>query len=182
MTKPFHWTLSAPFYERVHQINLHGQHFQDVNLCTRRAWMHLHHIRFAQWHPLIAIGAAKHETSYARDHSTEGLFGLAPDRVDWKNRIVYENKGTGGAAEAVSMQTAFYAVMLSIASGQTWTGITHVLSSKKRREVILDEDCLKKLWNSSEKLEELTHQGRVPQVPPIPLCESCSLAMFCGYD
>lgn len=144
--------------------------------------MYLHGINFAQWNARVAVGTAKHLTSYARDRSTEGLFGLAPDRIDWDDRIVYENKGTGGAVEASSDQTAFYAVMLSLATGEQWRAVTHVLSTRRRREVHLDTARLQSLWESSERLESLAQQQDIPPARRIPLCTTCSFAAFCGHD
>ena len=111
-----------------------------------------------------------------------GLMGLAPDRIDWDNYIVYENKGSGGAVEASSNQTAFYALMLSISTGKIWQAYTHVLSSRKRRTVTLDAERLQKLWLASAQLERLSQQTRVPVAKQIGLCQSCSLAAFCGFD
>lgn len=181
MTTAFQWPQAQVFYERAERLNLHGLHFQHVDLCERRAWMYLHGVNFAQWHNRVAIGTAKHLTSYQRDRSTQGLFGLAPDRIDWANHIVYENKGTGGAVEAVNDQTAFYALMLSIATGKTWKAITHILSTRRRREVVLDERRLNRLWRASERLEALAASQSVPPAQRIPLCDTCSLAMFCRY-
>lgn len=178
----FHWSKSKLFLKRVEDLNLHGLHFQHSELCERRAWMYLHKVNFAQWHSRVATGTAKHQTSYQRDHSVRGLFGLAPDRIDWENHIVYENKGTGGAVEASSNQTAFYAVMLSIATGKPWQAFTHVLTTKRKRQVLLDEHRLEKLWQASLTLEGLMNQTHVPVVKKIPLCKTCSLASFCGYD
>lgn len=177
-----HWKHKQAFYDRILRFDLHGLHFQHIELCERRAWMYLHHINFAQWHERVMTGIAKHITSYARDHSTEGLFGLAPDRIDWNQDVVYENKGTGGAVEASNNQTAFYAVMLSIVTGREWQAVTHVLSSRKRRSVKLDEQRLQRLWEASERLEGLAQQSEVPAARKIPLCSTCALSGFCQYD
>lgn len=182
MTTAFHWPHAAAFSERVDRLGLHGLHFQHVGLCERRAWMYLQGVNFAQWNARVAAGAARHLTSYVRDRSTEGLFGLAPDRIDWDHQVVYENKGTGGAVEAVSDQTAFYALMLSIATGKTWRAVTQILSTRRRREVALDENRLHSLWEASERLEALANRQDVPPGRRIPLCSTCSLAIFCGYD
>lgn len=182
MPEPFHWSKSVAFLERVERLNLHGLHFQHIELCERRAWMYLHKVNFAQWYSRVQTGTALHETSYQRDHSVRGLMGLAPDRIDWDNQIVFENKGTGGAVEASSNQTAFYALMLSISTGKTWQAYTQVLSSRRKREVRLDETRLTQLWQASTRLEQLSTQEAVPTAPKIPLCSSCSLAIFCGYD
>ena len=182
MSNYFHWSYAAAFLERVERLNLYGLHFQHIELCERRAWMYLHKINFAQWYSRVQSGIALHETSYQRDHSVRGLMGLAPDRIDWAQHIVYENKGTAGAVEASSNQTAFYAVLLAISTGQVWQAYIHVLSSKRKREVVLDAARLSKLWEASLRLEQLSQQADVPKVAKIPLCASCSLAIFCGYD
>lgn len=176
------WRHAAAFYERVDRLRLHGLHFQHVTLCERRAWLYLHHVNFAQWYSRVQTGTAKHAASYARDRSTEGLFGLAPDRLDWDNAVVFENKGTAGAKAASDNQTAFYAVMLSIATGREWRAFTHVLSTRRRREVRLDAQRLESLWGAAERLEELMATDSVPKAPRIPLCDKCSAAVFCGYD
>lgn len=176
------WNRSIAFYDRVERLGLHGLHFQHMALCERRAWMYMHRINFAQWYQRVEVGIVRHETSYARDHSVQGLFGLAPDRIDWEHHVVYENKGTGGAVDAADNQTAFYAVMLSIATGVRWLAVTHVLSTRRHREVELDEKVLESLWEASEQLERLAAMGTVPRVPRIPLCTACSVARFCGYE
>jgi CRISPR-associated exonuclease Cas4 len=178
---PFFWKKSYKFQHRIEHLNLHGLHFQHIELCSRRAWMYLHKVNFAQWYSRVATGSAKHAVSYQRDHSVRGLMGLSPDRIDWKKCIVYENKGTAGAVEASSNQTAFYALILSICTEKQWQAFVHILSTRRKREIILDEVRLQKLWDASLKLEQLMHQENVPKVEKIPLCRTCSFAIFCGH-
>ncbi len=176
------WKQTAQFYDRADRLNLHGLHFQHVALCERRAWMYLHHVNFAQWNSRVATGSAHQATRYKRDHSTAGLFGLAPDRVDWEQAIVFENKGTGGASEAVDRQVGFYAAMLSIADGRTWSGRVQILTNRRWREVALDAPMLDGLWRDSLDLEQLGQSQQVPSATRIGLCGSCSLSTFCGHD
>lgn len=178
----FQWSQATAFYQRIERLNLHGLHFQHIELCERRAWMYLHKVNFAQWYSRVQTGNALHATSYERDHSVRGLFGLAPDRIDWENSIVYENKGSAGAVEASSEQTAFYALMLSITTGKCWRAYTHILTSRRKREVMLDAKRLQRLWDASVRLEQLAEQETVPAAKRLPLCQTCSLAMFCGFD
>lgn len=176
------WIHAQAFYERVERLNLHGLHFQHAALCERRAWLYMHNVNFAHWHARVALGAVRHANAFKRDHSVAGLFGLAPDMVDWENRIVHENKGTGGAVEAADSQTAFYALMLSIATGKVWSAKTHVLSTKKVRDAALDKEALERMNRLSLRLEALASQEEVPPASPIPLCQTCSAAVFCGFD
>jgi CRISPR-associated exonuclease Cas4 len=182
MPADFHWPQAEAFYQRIERLNLHGLHFQHVELCERRAWMYLHKVNFAQWYSRVQTGNALHAASYQRDHSVRGLFGLAPDRIDWENFIVYENKGSGGAVEASNEQTAFYALMLSITTGKCWRAYAHVLTSRRKREVVLDAERLQKLWDASVRLDQLAEQETVPAARRIRLCQTCSLAAFCGFD
>lgn len=180
--EPFQWEKAEAFYQRIEQLNLHGLHFQHIALCERRAWMYLHKVNFAQWYSRVQTGSAKHDSSYQRDHSVRGLFGLSPDRIDWANCTVYENKGTGGAVEASGNQTAFYALMLSISTGKRWNAYIHVLTSRRKRQVVMDKVQLQKLWDASVRLAQLGEQEAVPKASKIALCQTCSVAAFCGYD
>jgi CRISPR-associated exonuclease Cas4 len=179
--KPLEWKQARRFYERVDRLGLHGLHFQHIALCERRAWLYLHNVNFAHWHSRVALGTVRHANAFKRDRSVVGLFGLAPDRVDWENCVVHENKGTGGAVVAADSQTAFYALMLSIATGRRWRAKTHVVSTRKVRDVELNDDCLERLDAYSLRLEALSCQRDVPTAKRIPLCHTCSAAIFCGY-
>jgi CRISPR-associated exonuclease Cas4 len=179
--KPWEWKQARKFYERVERLGLHGLHFQHVALCERRAWLYLHNVNFAHWHGRVALGTVRHAQAFKRDHSVVGLFGLAPDMVDWENCVVHENKGTGGAVLAADSQTAFYALMLSITTGKCWRAKTHVLSTRKVRDVLLDDECLDRMYSYSLRLEVLSRQKDLPAAKRIPLCQTCSAAIFCGY-
>jgi CRISPR-associated exonuclease Cas4 len=96
--------------------------------------------------------------------------------------IVFENKGTGGAVEASDNQTAFYALMLSIATGVRWQAVTHVLSTRQHRNVELDDRRLESLWEASVRLEQLAAIATIPLAQRILLCTTCSIALFCGYE
>lgn len=179
--KQWEWKQARKFYDRVERLGLHGLHFQHIALCERRAWLYLHNVNFAHWHSRVALGTVRHAHAFKRDHSVSGLFGLAPDMVDWENCVVHENKGTGGAVVAADSQTAFYALMLSIATGKLWRAKTHVLSTRKVREVVLDDTCLERMYEYVLRLETLSRQSEVPGAKRIPLCQTCSAAIFCGY-
>ncbi len=145
--------------------------------------MYLHGVNFAQWYSRVSLGTARHNTSYQRDLSVSGLFGLAPDRIDWEKYIVHENKGSGGAVEAADLQSSFYALMLSIATGKSWQAMVHILSTRYQRIIELDDAMLASLLSASEKLEELAHADTVPpSAHRKKLCRACSFAVFCGFD
>jgi hypothetical protein len=96
----------------VEAEGLHGLAFQHLALCRRRAWLHLNRIDYAHLDRRMALGTVAHVLHRTRDRSVEGLMGLVPDRIDWSRRRVHEAKGGAGAKDAVSLQTAFYALLL----------------------------------------------------------------------
>ena len=178
----FRWKHATVFSERVDRLGLHGRHFQHVALCRRRAWMLLHHIHFAQWNERVARGLALHHTHHLRDRSVLGLQGLYPDRIDWERRLVYEHKGGAGAAQAVADQAGFYALMLTLATGEPWEARVRILPGPRERRIPLDEERLDRLRASSGALEALAAQPEIPAAQRLPLCHTCSLVTFCGFD
>src|SRR3954452_13368207 len=128
--------------ETVEAADLHGLAFQHFALCKRRAWFHLHRIDYAHLDNRMARGTALHDVSKPRDRSVEGLMGLSPDRIDWAHRQVFEAKGGAGAKDAVSRQSAFYALMLWSAQGLPWRAVIDILSSKRAREVEINADLV----------------------------------------
>ena len=78
------------FAEVVDRAGLHGLAFQHLALCRRRAWLHLHRVDYAHLDARMQRGLALHDASRPRDRSVAGLIGLAPDRIDWQARRVYE--------------------------------------------------------------------------------------------
>ena len=181
MTQRFQWTHSTAFSERVERLDLHGLHFQHVALCRRRAWMALHGVHFAQWNARVTRGLALHQTTHQRDRSVAGLQGIYPDRIDWEERVVYEHKGGSGARHAVDDQAAFYALMLSIASGERWEARVRIVPGPRMRRVLLDASRLDRLWAASETLEDLARLPDPPATRRLWLCPSCSLNLFCGF-
>ena len=93
-----------------------------------------------------------------------------------------KTRGLPVAVDASNDQTAFYAVMLSLTTGRKWRAVTHVLSTRRRREVPLDTVQLQRLCTSLKRLKLLASMKKPPGVKRIRLCAACSLAGFCGFD
>lgn len=127
------------------------------------------------------MGAARHAVNRARDHSVEGLMGLAPDRIHWRERVVIEAKGGGGAVEAVSRQTAYYALMLWAASGEPWRAQNDILSTRRVRSVVIDEAMTSEMLGLAAKLADLKTRQTAPDAEKKPICSSCSYRFLCGY-
>ncbi len=169
------------FHEIVERENLHALPFQHLALCARRAWFHLKRIDYAHLDERMQRGIVIHELSKPRDASVEGLMGLAPDRIDWAARVVYEAKGGAGAKDAVCRQTAFYALMLWRATGRPWTAATHIIASKRNRAVPITPELLGEMLKDAQALADLARLEAPPPAGEKPICAACSYRFLCGY-
>lgn len=174
------WSDLDDFIHIIETFDLHGLSFQHITLCERRAWLHLRRIDYAHLDERMKIGLALHDVSKSRDASVEGLQGLAPDRLDWKNHIVFEAKGGSGAQHAVAMQTAIYAILLTHATKAEWTASNDLLRQKRLREIAIDQSILDELIESARRLRELCLTEKAPKVVLKPLCHLCSYRHLCG--
>src|ERR1700730_592440 len=173
------WGRLGAFVKLVEELDLYGLHFQHVALWERRAWFHLKRIDCAHLDERMALGTVLHELSRVRDRSVEGLSGLNPDRIDWTERIVFEAKGGAGAVDAVSDQTALYAVILTAAMGREWRAATHLIRQKRERPVRIDQDRLERLWRAALHLQTLAAHPLPPSAEPLALCPACSYRHLC---
>ena len=158
--------------------NLHGLAFQHHAICRRRAWLHLNRIDYAHLEERMALGTLAHTASKARDRSVEGLMGLSPDRIDWRQRIVVEAKGKGGAVDAVSRQAVYYALMLGARTGQTWRAVVEVISKRRTRHVEVDDVLVTEMLTAARDLASLA-DTQCPDGIDTPICQTCSYARFC---
>jgi len=154
--------LARRFREVVVRADLHGLLFQHLELCERRAWLHLNRINYAHLEERMRLGSVSHDLHKTRDRSVEGLIGIAPDRIDWEGKRVIEAKGTAGAREAVSRQTRFYALMLSAATGEVWSAGNEIIGKKKMLEVSLTPGDTEEMVRMAHQLEDLAGAGSAP--------------------
>lgn len=164
----------------VTEADLHGLAFQHLALCRRRAWLHLHRIDYTHLDGRMQRGLGLHDASKPRDRSVVGLMGLAPDRIDWDRRCVYEAKGGAGAVAAVSRQGAFYALMLWAAQGVPWTAVTHLLTARRERPIPISASLIEAMIGAAEALVQLRDDAHAPDVAFTPFCASCSYRGLCG--
>ena len=164
----------------VERADLAGLAFQHLALCRRRAWLHLHRIDYAHLDQGMHRGLALHDASRPRDRSVAGLIGLAPDRIDWEQRRVFEAKGAAGAADAVSRQGAFYALMLWAAQGRPWDAAAHILTAKRERVIPIGPALVAEMVAAAEALAALRDAPDPPQVAFTPFCTHCSYRHLCG--
>lgn len=172
---------AVEFSTLVESFDLHGLLFQHVELCPRRAWLHMNRINYAHLEERMRVGSVSHDLHKPRDHSVEGLIGIAPDRIDWKSRKVIEAKGSAGARDAVSCQTRFYALMLSAATGEVWSAANEIIGKKKMIDVSLTPGDADAMLDMARQLGGIAQMETPPPAAQKPICASCSYRHLCGY-
>lgn len=140
------------FHALAEQADLHGLLFQHLELCDRRAWLHLNRIDYAHLEERMQLGIVAHEIHRPRDLSVVGLMGISPDRVDWERREVIEAKAGGGARAAVSWQTRFYAIMLMAATGKRWSAANEIIGGRKHIAVAITFESIVGMVAMAERL------------------------------
>jgi CRISPR-associated exonuclease Cas4 len=167
--------------DRLDGLDLHGLDVWHASICPRRAWNHLHGVNYANRDETVALGSALHEAAYSRDRSVDGLFGMAPDRLDWRGHIVHEHKKGDHYPRANDRQVGVYLALLARATGRAWSGRLTVLGRKRSRQIALDEALLAELEAMVVRLEALMH-GPAPAAERIEACHRCAHRMACwGY-
>lgn len=169
------------FSTLVERFDLHGLLFQHVELCARRAWLHMNRINYAHLEERMRVGSVSHDLHKPRDHSVEGLIGIAPDRIDWAARKVVEAKGSAGAREAVSCQSRFYALMLSAATGKAWSAANEIIGRKKMIDVSMTLGNAEEMVDMAHQLGAIAEMEKPPSAVQMPICASCSYRHLCGY-
>src|SRR4051812_9925948 len=166
------------FAEEAERLGLNGLDFQHVAICRRRAWLHLRRISFATRNEHVRQGLVVAEASFRRDASVDGLMGLRPDRLDWTKRIVQEEKKSNSQMDASTLQTAFYAALLTAATGDIWSGAIHIVPKKRIVQLsLLDE--MTNLELALIKLADLKTTPAIPDPTPQPVCSGCSANLLC---
>lgn len=169
------------FRDLVEAFHLHGLLFQHVELCERRAWLHMNRIDYSHLDKRMQLGAISHDLHKTRDRSVEGLIGISPDRVNWKSHKVIETKGSAGARRAVSCQTRFYALMLTAATGHLWAAENEIIGKKKAINVSLSLDDADVMITMARRLGQIAEMITAPRAERKAICTSCSYRYLCGY-
>jgi len=163
--------------DQVEELGLHGLYFQHIVLCRRRAWLHLIGATHAIRNPLVRRGYALHHIEKRPGRVPPGL-GIAPDAIDFDQRVVIERKGSAGARWAVSRQALFYAAFMTAASGEIWTAEVHVYGTNQKTSWEVSDQVLDELIEYTQQARELL-SGSAPAAFRIPLCDKCSCQPIC---
>jgi CRISPR-associated exonuclease Cas4 len=160
------------------ELGVHGLSFQHIVLCPTRAWLHYHRLDCGHLNRHMQLGLLLHERR-GNDVSTYGLYGLAPDRVDWTRREVSEIKKSRSHEPALINQMMFYVAVLTGATGQPWQGVLRYTASRRTKTIPLDPATIQQLQQSLIRLREVLHLSRPPPKERKSVCRGCSYSLLC---
>lgn len=157
---------------------IHGLLFQHILLCPTRAWLHYHRVDCAHLNRYMQLGLLLHEHS-ADNSLSQGLYGISPDRVDWKKREVSEIKKSRSHEEALINQLLFYLAVLTKSTGQVWRGVLRYTASRRTKTILLDTAAIAQLQDSLNKLRHVLFLPNPPQKEEKNVCKGCSYRILC---
>jgi CRISPR-associated exonuclease Cas4 len=163
--------------QQAEELGVQGLSFQHIVLCPTRAWLHYHRLDCAHLNRYMQLGLLLHERS--ADSLLYGLYGLAPDRVEWGRREVSEIKKSRSHEAALINQLMFYVAALTAATGEEWRGVLRYTSSRRTKTFRLDEIVVQQLQQSLTALREVVWLPRPPPSERKPVCRGCSYALLC---
>lgn len=139
-----------------------------------------HEISPFQDDPFLEIGRILHSESYKREKKEIETEGMKFDIIKSKdgNLVVAEIKKSSKFLEAAEMQLCFYLYNLK-RIGIEAKGQILVPEEKKKIEVLLDEEKIKKLKRAINEINEILKLDRPPQAEKIKFCKNCAYKEFC---
>jgi CRISPR/Cas system-associated exonuclease Cas4 (RecB family) len=81
----------------------------------------------------------------------------------------------------VSLQTAFYALMLMAATGEVWEAVTDILPERRHRPVPIDETVLERMLAIAIDLAAVAREQTPPCAERKRICRACSYRFLCGF-
>lgn len=171
------------FYNDVVNLNLHGVHFQHINICDTRFLLHYYRIDNGQKNDLLKRGKIIHDNIYNRENEPL-LLGLKPDRVNWEKKQIIEYKNSNSCFNATISQVMFYVFIMNyITNDNLWSAKIYTMQNKKTSEIIEQtNDTEQKLFYNLEKMKQLISQNNFAKPKKIPICKGCSFSKICWLN
>lgn len=131
--------------------------------------------------PLLDLGRAVHETSYAETRRREiTLEGMKIDMIRNKEsgKVICEVKSSSRHIRASTMQLLYYLYRME-EMGIDASGEIVVPKEKKRITVKLDDTNREELMMQLRKIKQIVAMNKPPKAEFITFCRRCAYRYFC---
>ena len=165
--------------EKAEMLGVHGLLFQHVALCPTRVWLHHRRVVCSHLNRFMQRGIWWERISYPDMRDLACGLGVRPDQVDWKARTVSEVKSSKKPDQAARLQLLYYMAVLEAATGQTWTGLLRLPSSRRVVRVELDATGQEELRAALDQIETIIRLATAPRKERKPVCKGCAYRLLC---
>ncbi len=164
----------------MEEINVNGTLVWYYFACKRQVWLMAHNILPNQDDENIKIGKLLHERSYKKEEKEISLGNVKIDVIskDKGYFMVGEVKKSSKYMKSAKMQLAYYLLELK-RHGIDGYGMLMFPKERKKEEVILTNDLIKKLETTEINIVSICSQEFPPKINKIPLCKNCGYIEFC---
>jgi CRISPR-associated exonuclease Cas4 len=165
--------------ERAEQQAWHGLLFQNIVLCPTRTWLHRQYVDCAHLNRHMRRGLADQQGRYRGQVGQWGELGIAPDLLDFATRNVGEVKSSRSFPDASRAQLLFYVAVLSVNTGQLWSGTLRFPSARRAETLSLNTQAQERLVFLGQQLDRVLQASSAPTSTRGPICQHCSYRLLC---
>ncbi|NLW40528.1 MAG: CRISPR-associated protein Cas4 [Tissierellia bacterium] len=161
-------------------LNVTGTLVWYYFICKREVWLMAHNIIPDQDDPNIDLGRFLHENSYIRRKKELSLGNVKLDVINKRDGrlLVGEIKKSSKFIESAKMQLAYYLLELK-RHGLEGTGVLMFPKEKKRIEIKLDDELIKKLERIEKDILRICYEPYPQEPKKIAFCNKCGYREFC---
>jgi len=164
----------------MNDVNVNGTLVWYYYICKREVWLMSRSIIADQDNKFMDIGRFMHDNSYSRDKKEISIGNIKVDIIKKSkgNILVGEMKKSSKYKESARMQLAYYLYKLK-EYGINGEGVLMFPKEKKRIEVILNDELIKKIKVMEKNILELIHKDHPIEPVKINFCRNCAYNEFC---
>lgn len=165
----------------IRELRLSGLLFQYYMICKRKLWLFSKGIRYAQYSDHVMIGRELSKSALSSKKAEIKLNeSVVVDRIDTKNRTIYEIKKSSAASSAHILQVQYYLYYLEQLGLSGFRGvITYPTEFKRLKVESLSDTEKEKMAAIQTDIHNICNQNTPPAVIRTPYCSGCSHYEFC---
>lgn len=160
-------------------MRITGTMFYYYFVCQRKLWCFYNNITLENESERVLLGKLIDESAYGREQKHIMIDEtINIDFIkDWK--VLHEIKKDKSIEEASIWQVKYYLYFLKQRGIQVEKGILDYPKIKKREEVFLQENDLKKIGEILKDIENVVSQEKMPPIIDSKICKSCAYYEYC---
>lgn len=157
-----------------------GVHVKYLYHCPRQLWLYVRGVRPEHLSPLVELGAAVHDTSYAR-HSPVDLGAARLDHLDGET-WVHETKSSSRPSAADEAQVRHYCYRLHLVGVPAQGAILRYPTTRRTRSIPYDNGQAARADEDVRTVLDTAARSEPPVRLPQSRCRGCSFFDYCWTE